>query len=163
MAGKKTSTRGGARMVDRDLGYKRIEKLVAMPAPYVQVGVYGEASTEDGDSIAAIASHHEFGSEDGENPPERSFIRSTVDKNEDAYKASLRKLADLALVGAVTPQVALGRFGLIVENDIKQTIRDRIEPELAPSTLARKGEDKDIPLIDTAQLINSIASKVEMP
>lgn len=147
------------RIVDRDLGYKRIAKTLAVRQPHVEVGVMGDEEYPGGLTTAAVAVMHEFGGEEG-NPPERSFLRSTVDENRDKYVAILRKFAELVLLGAIPAQIALGRFGLVVVADIKQTIRDGIPPELAPSTIARKGENKSIPLIDTAQFFNSIASRV---
>lgn len=117
-----------------------------------------------GATLVEIGAAHEFGA----GVPERSFIRATIDKNQDAYREQIRKAFRATVVHAARnertwkPQnsVALKRLGARVEGDIKQYIADGIEPPNSPATIARKKSSK--PLIDTGQLRASIASEVRI-
>ena len=67
----------------------------------------------------------------------------------------LRKAAEEVVTGKVQSfDVALGRIGLKIRDEIKERIRSGIEPGLAEATKDRKGSST--PLIDTGQLISSI-------
>jgi hypothetical protein len=110
-----------------------------------------EASTMN--KITIIASTHEFGSEK-RNIPERSFIRSTFDAEYENLQAFKEREYLRILQGKQTANTAIGRVGEWLTNKTKAFIRNRIPPPLKKATIKRKGSS--VPLIDTAQMINSI-------
>jgi hypothetical protein len=172
MAGE-TKTEAGGRLVDRDLGYRRFVANLAKlrkastggpgAGPGVLVGVRDAAgSDEDGTPLVQIAAVHEFGSSDG-HTPERSFLRSTVDVQGEAYAVALVAVLDAARkapIGAGNAVIrrGLGRLGAKAVGDVKRTITDLDTPPNAPSTVERKGSSN--PLIDTGRLRQSIDFEV---
>lgn len=143
----------------QDKEWQRIMRGVRdlMGGPSVRFGVFG-----DGTKAAA----HEFGTltKDGEvHIPERSFIRSTFQKNEAEVQRITGNVSRAFLAGKIHLQQALGILGQWGVARIKQTIveQDPEWPALAEATLARKGDGKSKTLIDTGELLNSISYEVE--
>lgn len=107
-------------------------------------------------TVAEIGTIHEFGL----GVDERSFIRGWADENEAANKKRLRKIADAVVAGYISsPRMGLERFGLLAVGEIQSRIADGIAPQLAASTVERKGSS--VPLIDSGQLRSSITHRVE--
>lgn len=145
------------RVKDTDKGYGRfLRSLGSVKASMVLVGIRQGRETEDGQSLALIAATNEFGTADG-HIPERSFLRSTVDKNRARYLRELTEVTKAALNGQ-DPSQGLGRLGLRVVADVQMTIRNLMTPPNAPATIAKKGVDN--PLIDTGRLRQSIEYEV---
>jgi len=145
------------KVTERDTGWNALKKsLRSFGNQKVSVGVRGTVDFS-APTTAALAAVHEFGSHDGK-IPERSFLRSTFDKNEKKYKKAAKALAVSA--AKRKGSVNLSLLGEVVRADVIDAIRNReIKQSLAASTTARKG---DAPaLIDTGRLIQSIESKVE--
>ncbi len=90
--------------------------------------------------------------------PERSFLRSTFDKNALTYAGLLQKQVGRVIDGDATPEQAVGIVGEKYLADIRNAINAGIPPKLARSTVRRKGSSKQ--LIDTSQLKQSITVKV---
>lgn len=125
---------------------------------YVKVGVLeGSERKEGGYTNAQVAAVHEYGSGDGR-VPQRAFLRSTIDANRPKYLALMEKAAANVLSGKTTLPKLLAAVGLIAVTDVKRKIVRGPFLALAPSTVARKGSSR--PLVDTGQLLNSIASRV---
>lgn len=109
--------------------------------PFVKAGVTqarGSAVREDGKiTTAGIARVHEYG---GGRVPERSFLRSTLAKNQSRYDRQIAELRDQIFDGNsdMTVEKALALIGQSYSSDVKQTIRSGIAPPLAASTIARK-------------------------
>jgi len=154
-------------ITDTDRGYKVLLARLAkeQQGRVVDVGVMGSEAGDakltrvnkkgdiavTDDTVAGIATIHEFGL----GVPERSFIRAYVDEHQPQIEAMLRKAAEDVVTGKVQSfDVALGRIGLKIRDEIKERIRSGIEPGLAEATKDRKGSST--PLIDTGQLISSI-------
>lgn len=114
-------------------------------------------------TLAAIATVNEFGSSDG-HVPERSFLRSTVDKHEVKYFKRVRDIVGEAPIKRLSGNPGsirgwlkreFGRLGLEAVKDVRETITQMDSPPNAPSTIrAKKGADN--PLIDTGRLRQSI-------
>ncbi len=134
----------------------------------VVVGVRGQAGSEvypgEGQplTLVDVATVHEFGSANGV-IPERSFLRSTLDRNGKKYAKRLREAIARAIEAAAkggdwreAVDRDLSRLGVLAVGDVQQTIRDSGPgwPALSPVTIARKGSSK--PLIDTGRLRQSI-------
>lgn len=130
---------------EKDLGMghflREAEKL--RKKPFVKVGVTqakGSKLRPDGKKTTAdIAQIHEYGAPDA-GIPERSFIRSTVNKNQAKYDNHIEKLRDQIFDAntGMTTERALGLIGQEVSGDIKNTIRNGIQPGLKPATIRRK-------------------------
>lgn len=152
------------RVIDRDLGYKAIKaRWLKAGRPVVEVGIFGDARERDDDVFGNIelGATHEFG---GGNVPERSFLRSTIDERVNAYRRFLGRIGAQYVRGKVSLKVGLGRLGLKVVADVKKKIVDRIPPPLKDRTIKRKtvgGKSGETPLVDTAQLLNSLAHRVK--
>ena len=150
------------RIKDIDRGYKRILKDVRKlkDQPYVKVGVLessGLHRKSPTQSVASLASVHEYGSTDGR-IPERSFIRSTMDANTSNLLALTAHLKDKILFDGVSVVHALGKIGLIIQGLIQKQITDGDFEPLQQATIDRKGSSK--PLIDTGQLRASIRYEI---
>lgn len=90
--------------------------------------------------------------------PERSFIRSTYNRN---YKKVSKRFGQIfgsftKKNYAVIPKLKL--IGLEQENETKKTITDMKSPPNKKSTIAAKGSSH--PLIDTGELRSKISSEV---
>lgn len=127
----------------------------------VTVGVQKSAGQHDesdaGVTVAQVGFWNEFGTETS---PERSFMRSTVADNREAYRQIMRKIVnrEVQLVAAGSQSVFsrdLGKFGQKVQNDIQARIVSIRTPPNAPSTVAAK-KGVNNPLVDSNQLLNSI-------
>ncbi len=95
----------------------------------------------------------------GVHVPERSFIRSTVDaKKYGEWRIAAEEMRKEIVAGHMSTDRALGLMGLRIKKDIQEKIRSQVPPPNAPSTIAAKGSDH--PLINTAQLLNSIDFEV---
>ena len=147
-------------VVDKDLGWKKIlRNMRKIDAKAVKVGIQDGDKTSDGkESLAYIASLHEFGSPGGK-IPERSFIRTAIDKNEHKINNLSDGLALKILDRSVTVRGALDLIGLKVTGMIQEQITDGDYVPLAPATIKRKGSDK--PLIDTGHMFQSVRHVIE--
>lgn len=162
------------RVTDVDHGYDALVRdMRKLRSSRVLVGILqdkgGEMDDEGGITLVGYASVNEFGSEDGR-VPERSFLRSTVDRNKNEYadeiKVVLGSSVDRVIKGSQGGMLkeierGLGRLGLRAVRDVKDTIRDLRDPPNAPSTLERKYPGEN-PLIETGRMRQSIDHKVEM-
>jgi hypothetical protein len=130
----------------------------------LRVGIFGPAaSSSHGEaSNVEVASFHEFGTE---HVPQRSFIRATVLARLREINSMYERIAKGAIEGKITLHVGYDIMGEYIRSEMQQTIRAQIPPPLKPETIDRKnrsvgGGGASTPLIDTGQLINSIAFEV---
>lgn len=86
--------------------------------------------------------------------PARSYIRSTVDENEEKYSKTASKLMGKIVDSKMTKEEALALMGQMIEGDIKRKIITVRTPPNAESTIKRKGSDN--PLVNTGLLGGSI-------
>ena len=134
---------------------KRLDKLVdtMKEKGSVKVGVpKGSNPYPDGTSVIDVAITHEFGYEPL-NIPQRSFIRSTLNRKRKEYRDLFKKLSKQLFNARINKQKALGLLGTQVQNDV----REKITKIKTPKLKKRKGN----PLIDTGHLRQSIVYKVE--
>ena len=147
-----------------------IKKVRGIGAHYVKVGVIDGKSDNRDDKLSPslIAASNEFGTK---KIPERSFMRSTMGEQKNAYNKILKLIANDVLYNKKSLSQLLGKLGLRVERDIKKKITDITEPPNAPSTIrakqnkrmksANKKWETPKPLIDTGQMRASIIHVVE--
>ncbi len=132
---------------DTDKGWKKHGRMIKRQAysqPHVSVGVLGpeaeQAHVETELTVIEVASFHEFGIG---NNPERSFIRGSFDAYSQDYKGNMRLLADKVLTNKLTHAQALKLFGEKALADMKNFMREGIDPPKAdgePSRLKRTGQ-----------------------
>lgn len=108
-------------------------------------------------SMVLIAAANEFGTEDGR-IPERSFLRSTIKKNNEKYKRLFKSISKKLIDNPQDYIKLMSKIGTIAQGDVQNTIRDLKEPPNAPATIARKKSDN--PLVDTGQLGSSIVYQI---
>jgi hypothetical protein len=129
-----------SKVVDRDLGWKRIKALAKAEGSYAKVGLLGNKADRTGEvDNVTIGVIHEFGSP-AANIPERSWLRSTFDaKREELYRL-MRELVGGIYDGKMTPERVLGIAGAQLAAEMKKTITtgQGVPPPNAPSTVARK-------------------------
>ena len=164
------------RTITKDRGYIRIlqELRKLEKRPFVKAGFPAEfksinakkkstefnpfgddaVTVDDNVTVLDAAIWNEFGTSD---IPERSFVRTAFDKNRKKYEKKTEKLLVAIYSSKMTVERALDILGLMLENDIKDMIRNGSFEELSARTIAKKGSSK--PLIDTGQMINSVRFK----
>ena len=166
-------------VIDRDLGWSALkETLRSMRGgdSYAKIGLLGEKAaavehqaeektTAEVMTNVVLAAIHEFGTE---HVPERSFIRSTFDKNREEYLGIMRKLVSAIYDGKTSAQHVLNIIGMKMKWDMKNAILEGsgIPPPLAPSTIKKKqkkgrwrktpAKDAPRPLVDTGRLVAAI-------
>lgn len=135
-----------------ELGWESIRRqLLQVDGVEVTVGPEGARNER-------IGAFMEFGTV---TVPARPFLGTTLEEQQEEIATLAAAIFDLAIEGRLDPQAAFELLGLQVADMVKATIR-RSHPDwppLAPKTVKRKGSDA--PLIDTAQLLNSIRHRVE--
>ncbi len=138
---------------------------------YVAVGFFEGQTHKDpngGEDIplAGIAAVHEYGAviENGWGRgirieiPERSFMRTWATEKKEEIAKVIGELYGKVVDGQMTAKQALAILGQYGVAGIKKRIDDGPFTPLADSTILRKGSSK--PLIDTAQMRNSIRAEV---
>jgi hypothetical protein len=156
----------------RDLGWGRIiQELKQMDNSFVKVGYPEEGKPKSGNKgsgreqlssiseIAFIASIHEFGSRDG-HTPERATLRTAFDENIEKINQMKFKLYVKIVNGKITNEAALKILGEYIVNLTKKKIVELDSPPNKQSTIRKKGSEN--PLIDTAQMLNSVQSVVKI-
>lgn len=142
--------------------FSKLEKLLKDldVKGYVDVGVLGNASYEDGATIAGIGAIHEFGSLSG-NIPQRSFIRMPIElKQEDIEKKVMDKVKD-KLFDGISPKDVLQMIGIFCEEAIQEAFETGgfgTWQDIKDETKDRKNGDSI--LIDTGTLRKAITSKI---
>lgn len=121
----------------------------------LQVGFMGGKTYPDGTLVATVAAFDEFGVPSHGQPP-RPFMRGWVQEKSASWG---KDLATLVKFHDYDAQAALEAMGAEMDGQLVQVITDYVGPPLAPSTIARKGFDKQ--LIDHSILINSVTSRVK--
>ena len=143
-------------------GLERLAASIAkLPKKRAAVGFFDTAVYPDGTPVAYVATVQEFGS--GRIPP-RSFMRSTISEQREAWQATLAQGSRRVLAGKLTADQVLDAFGQSVAGQIKEKIASIMAPGLADSTIAarlRRNNTSTKPLVNTGYMISSVDSKVE--
>ena len=148
---------------DIDRGYKKAMDVISgLYSCYTSVGLHAGEKRKDGGDLPMIGSVHEFGVDKTVNGrriliPERSWMRSWVDKNKKASADLAQVLYKQILDGKITVMQGVGLIGEFAVGGIQQNIDKIMEPPLKPATIAKKGSSK--PLIDSGQMKGSVEHK----
>ncbi len=143
---------------DRDRGYRKLIKDLA--GVELTIGVQGEDAEKPHPSseltVGELAAIHELGL----GVPERSWLRSWVDKNQALMEADLA-IAWRRIAGGESRRKVMNEVGAKWVLDIQEgIISGEITPALAPSTIAQKGFDT--PLVDTMTFVTSISHSLKL-
>jgi len=138
--------------------FEKIAKLLEkLAGKSVLIGV-PEAETDrkvgEAASNAELAYIHEHGAP-VHNLPKRKFLEPAIEDNIEQINKQQKVVLECTLENKDT-QASLNALGLLGQSTVKNWFtnsKNGWEP-IKPATIARKGSDK--PLIDTAQLLNSI-------
>lgn len=157
------ASRGGVTVeVIRDTNLKGLgelgRRLLSLDAT-VLVGVPAGATEADGTSLALVAAANEFGVP-SKNIPERSFLRAGIRRSRGWLRRLNANSLKRVFNGAMTGDAALNLLGIAAAGKIKEEIIIGDFAQNAPATIKAKGSDK--PLVDTAQLRQSITYVIDM-
>lgn len=153
------------RITEKDKGWNKFLAKLAKEKE-LTLGVHAKDAGDShpgGVTVLDVATWMEFGTEDADgntHVPARSFVREWVDDNRAEIDEAMRQLSLEIIRGKTNTDKALTKFGLWAEGNMKQRISKGIPPELADSTIEKKGSKKTTPLIDTGQLRSSVTHKV---
>lgn len=143
-------------------GLERLQKSIAdIQTKRAAVGFFDTAHYTDGTPVAYVAVIQEFGH--GAIPP-RSFMRSTISEQREAWQETLAQGASRVLADKLTVDQMLEAFGMKAAGQIKEKIASIMAPGLSDATLSsrlRRNNTSTKPLVDTGTLISSVSSKVE--
>lgn len=132
---------------------KKIDLAKIVTSKISKVGIFGDATYEDGTPVSTVAIINEFGSPSA-GIPERSFIRSTVREKGSEWAS----LAKDELKDVLKLKKTISKSMSILSNkaleDVKQKIITLDSPENADSTVKKKGFNN--PLVDTGKMLESI-------
>lgn len=133
---------------------KDLATRVAKPAS-VKIGFLEGARYPDGTSVAMIAAINEYGAPSRGQPP-RPFFRRMIDAKQGEWPSAI---AGLLKANDLDAEKALDLAGAAIAGQLRQSIRDLVDPPLAASTIRRKGFAK--PLVDTGHMLNSVDHEVK--
>jgi hypothetical protein len=141
--------------------FKNLNKLAKELSKkyYVDVGIIGAGSYEDGATIAGIGAVHEFGSYTL-GIPERSFIRMPIEKQTSQIEKDT-KSESKDLLGKGDIKGVFQILGIACENAIQEAFETGgfgTWPDITDVTKQKKGSSAI--LIDDGTLRKSITSKV---
>jgi len=100
-----------------------------------KVGWFSDAQYEDGKPVAGIAMVQEFGSPSRSIPP-RSFMRTTIMEQRQAWSKIAADGARAILRGALTPDKAMLGLAMQAKGDVQEKISNIQSPPLSDITLA---------------------------
>jgi hypothetical protein len=140
---------GGAKL---DAYLRSLAKRIANPKT-LQVGFLEGSTYPDGTSVPMVAAIQEFGAK---NIPARPFFRNAIAQNKDSWGGTLTKLLKASDLDATK---ALNGMGMVMKEQVQQSIIELTDPPLAPATIKRKGFAK--PLIDKSVMLNSVDFNVK--
>ena len=148
--------------------YQVIVNLNYLEKSYVKVGFpetgklgnknkkgSGHEPVDTMSEIIMVASLNEFGTK---KIPERPFMRQSFDNNIKELNELKEKIYKKVIWGQLTAREALNLLGIWMVARTKREIKNGNFEELSDFTIEKKGSNK--PLIDIAQMINSIQYQV---
>lgn len=143
-----------------DKGFDKYHSAIKkLDSKKVAVGLFAAV----GDEVLTKGIVNEFGTtKAGKNRnitiPERSYLRSTYNKNFRKVGKRFAQIMSSFSRGNYSVLNKLKLIGLEQENKVKETMTSLKNPPNAPSTIRAKGSSN--PLIDTGELRSKISSEV---
>jgi len=145
-------------VVDRDKGWERIHRQAKeLEGAGAKVGVFGDATRDDGADMVLIAAANELGTD---TIPARPFIRGAYGEHKQDLGSTKDRLVGLVFRGTIDVERAVGLLGEKHAGQIQEYMTALDKPPNAPSTIAGKRGSTN-PLIDTKQLLRSVTWKAD--
>lgn len=113
----------------------------------LKVGFWSSTTYPDGAKVSHIAQYMEFGTN---KIPARPFFRNAIKHNKRKWRERLYKDMQKDFI----PLTAFKRLGVLIQADIRDSIKNGIYVPLKPYTIQKKGFDKT--LIDTGTMLRSV-------
>lgn len=154
-------------------GGDKLEKALAeiaqkvSKASEVDIGFLSGATYPDGTSVAFVAAMNEFGHRIGSAPeegeedtresvPPRPFFRDMIAEKSKEWPAAV---GNLLVANGYDAEKTMGQTGEAIKGQLQESIVRFDKVPLAPSTIAAKGNDKQ--LVDTGTMLNSVGYEVK--
>lgn len=134
---------------------KALEKISAGMHGELSVGFMSGATYPDGTPVSAVAFWNEFGVP-GHNQPARPFFRGMIEKESPSWP---KEIAEAARTTNYDGKKVLELMGQEIAGKLTESINDFSGAPLSPSTVAKKGFDKQ--LVDTGLMVKSVTFKVK--
>lgn len=128
-----------------------LARQVSHPAT-LRVGFFAGATYPSGKQVALIAALNEFGTA---RMPARPFMRNMIREKSAGWP---RAIAANLVANHYDPVETLNDVGDAIVGQLQMSIRNFDSVPLAPSTIARKGHDKQ--LIESSLMLNSAGKEV---
>lgn len=147
-------------IIEKDLGLNRIlDQIKYLDGHCIETG-FDEVSSnivyeESGERLGDIAHKNEYGI----GVPERSFMRVTIERNQNEYLRLNENLLSEIYQGNLSVNSSMKKVGDEVKENMKSAIVEFDTPRNAPATIQKKGFDA--PLIHTGLMLREINSKVK--
>jgi hypothetical protein len=132
---------------------KTVADKVSRPAT-LRVGFLSGATYPDGTPVAMIAAIDEFGAP-SRGQPSRPFFRDMIAAKGPEWPEAI---ANLLKANNYDLHATLQQAGEAIAGQLRQSITNFNGAALAPSTIKKKGFDKQ--LVDTVQMLNSVDYEV---
>jgi hypothetical protein len=148
-------------LIDRDLGWNALFRRVTLGGEaYAKVGIQQDTKRkqEDGEGpidMVQAGAIHEFGAPNAK-IPERSFVRAWHDSARTKITLLQERLGQQFIDGKISLRGMVAKLGAFGQGGMRKFLRDLKEPPLKASTVKRRRKGSDNPLVDTAQMLNSI-------
>ncbi len=139
---------------DKDLGWASIQRELTL---FGQLEIFIGFQGSDIGEVALIASYHEFGTR---NIPARPFLSSAIQAGQEA----IGKGVDAAFASITSGGTALAeamKLGLIAVKLVKARILSSPFWATALSAKTIRAKKSEKPLVDTAQMLNSVTFVVK--
>lgn len=132
---------------------KELEGLLNLQSASITFGIHADEGAEShgAETVAEIASKHEFGL----GVPQRSWLRGFVSEEQEEISNVVEQTMRLA---SDRGPAAYDAAALILAGKMQARFAKGIGPELAPATVAAKGSS--LQLVDTGVMRSSITGKV---
>ena len=122
----------------------------------VEAGFFSSAIYEDGTSVAEVAMINEYGVPQKGQPP-RPFMRQALKKSGE-WKKTFDFMVQKDFARGGDFKTPFDTLGLVVQGDIKTSIKELTAPALAQSTIDNKGFPK--PLIHDGYMLDAVNYEV---
>lgn len=153
---KVTTSVKGQEAVDRFL-----KEMARARKSYVSIGIHeGAGDYPDEDvSVVEVAFWNEFGTRYS---PERAWMRTTMDENEDKLNAWREELMEKMMHEGMPIEKALDIMGFRIMTLLQNKIKSNMPPANAPSTLAAKAKAGVAPttLMYSGLMLRSVTYRV---
>lgn len=146
---------------DIDRGRLKILKdLKDINKSFITIGIHRDAKPyQNGVRVQDVAWWSEFGTP---TQPERSFLRSTFDRFRPEWRKLTKKLYGDIVFNRIPVRVAMAKLGLVMTNEVRNTIETLKLPVNAPRTIRGKPLIGDNPLIHTRKMKRDVKFKIHL-